>query len=139
MGREGQEHATAMTHLLRWFAATLLVSSSPAWAADDLCGGTVGDREGSVVVHVSEAASTCPWGFTVPTLVLSCVTRQGYPDLAALVATTNDDRVFALNGTARQWLDLPPPDAIWKNRPDIPDAKVDITPWMDVAREACRF
>ena len=122
------------------FSAALGTSSGGALAAGDvLCGGRVHDIEGKAAIYASADEALCPWGFTVDKLVITCETRAGYDKLYALTATAEDGRTFALNGIARQWLKLESIGPIWKDREDIPGAKVDISPWMKAGESICQF
>lgn len=70
-------------------------------------------------------------------LVIFCEQREGYDQNFALTAVTEDGRSFALNGTAGQWFNLPSIRPIWKEREDIPGARIDLTPWMKAGEALC--
>lgn len=136
--RVGEVIRRAVKSLL--FAALLGTSSGFAQAEEGgLCGSRVHDVDGKKAIFASAAEATCTWGFTVDKLVITCETRAGYDKLYALTATTEDGRSFALNGIAGQWLKLESIGPIWKDRDDIPGAKVDITPWMTAGESICQF
>lgn len=122
------------------FAALLGTSSGFARAEEGgLCGARVHDVDGKKAIFASAAEATCPWGFTVDKLVITCETRRNYPSLYALAATTEDGRVLALNGIAGRWLKIESIRSIWKDREDLPVAKVDLTPWMDAGASICEY
>jgi hypothetical protein len=106
---------------------------------DDLCGGRLHEIDGKKAIFASAAEATCPWGFTVDKVVITCETRDGYDQLYALTATTEGGQSYALNGIAGQWLKLESIRPIWKDREDVPGAKVDLTPWMKAGESICDF
>lgn len=101
------------------------------------CGGRVHNVEGRNALYATSGEAQCPWGFLVDKLVIFCEQREGYDQNFALTAVTEDGRSFALNGTAGQWFNLPSIRPIWKEREDIPGARIDLTPWMKAGEALC--
>lgn len=83
------------------------------------------------MLFASAETATCQWGFSTVAIVTMCVKHD------ALVAITEDGTKYGLNGLARSRLKLPSIEPIWKSRSDLPNAKIDLTPWMNATRTLC--
>lgn len=75
------------------------------------------------------------WPLTVEWVEVWCDGKDGY---GAVYARGPEGRVYAVNGTARNWSpemsDIRP---IWRKDPDIPGARINIGPIIDAGLETC--
>jgi hypothetical protein len=86
-------------------------------------------ESGNSGLEVSKGEFRESWPFTVQSGILDCVDGQ-----AAVFKT--DGRVYQLNGSARS-RGYAPIDPIWRENPEIPGTKVNISRMIDLALQQC--
>lgn len=80
------------------------------------------------------------WPLTVPWAQIDCMWRNipGQDRRAMVWVVAPDGQSYAVNGTARSFLNMSPLDPIWADNPAIPGTKVNMGPLLSAGLLLCK-
>jgi hypothetical protein len=115
--------------LLTWMLALLLASCSPS-ASEDVGAGKFGTFPDSAGLLVTREQFGEKWPLTVDRAYVGCV-------IGRLALIKINGKTYGLTGAARAQ-GYPPLDNLWRDNPDLPGAKVTISPLTELALKQCK-